>query len=50
MLAYLKDLLSTNPFISTIDLSNKGIPSLDQPSVILLSRFSELRRLDLSDN
>jgi len=50
MLSYLNDLFQSNPFVSAIDLSGKGLASLDHGSLALLSRFSELRRLDLSDN
>ena len=50
MLSYLKELLTSNPFISSLDLSNRGITVLDPHSVQLLARFTELRRLDLSDN
>ena len=50
MLNYLKELITTNPFIIDIDLENKGIVSLDPHSVDLLSRFSELKKINLADN
>ena len=54
MLQFLKELISTNPFVEEIDLENKytpsltllrGITSLDSTSVDLLGRFSELRKV-----
>ncbi len=50
MLAFLKELITTNPFVEEIDLENKGITSLDPHSVDLLGRFSELKKINLADN
>lgn len=50
MLTFLKDLITTNPFVEEIDLENKGITSLDPHSVDLLGRFSELKKINLADN
>lgn len=50
MLPYLKELITTNPFVEEIDLENKGIASLDAHSVDLLGKFQELRKINLSDN
>lgn len=50
MLSFLKDLITTNPFVSEIDLENKGLTTLDMHSVDLLGRFSELRKINLSEN
>jgi Leucine-rich repeat (LRR) protein len=50
MLSFLKDLITTNPFVEEIDLENKGITSLDPHSVDLLGRFSELKKINLADN
>lgn len=46
----MKELLSSNPFVSSLDYSNRGLTQLDQQTLSLLSHFPELRRLDLSDN
>lgn len=48
--ALLRDLITSNPFADEIDFSNKGLAHLDQNSVTILGKFSELRRLNLSDN
>jgi Leucine-rich repeat (LRR) protein len=50
MLSYLKELFSSNPFVTSIDFSARNVTVLDPSSLALLSRFTELRRLDLSDN
>ncbi|CDW87543.1 UNKNOWN [Stylonychia lemnae] len=50
MLSFLKDLITTNPFVEEIDLENKGITSLDPHSVDLLGRFSELKKINIADN
>lgn len=50
MLSFLKDLITTNPFVEDIDLENKGITTLDTHSVDLLGRFSELKKINLADN
>lgn len=50
MLSFLKELITTNPFVEDIDLENKGITSLDPHSVDLLGRFSELKKINLADN
>ena len=50
MLSFLKDLITTNPFVEDIDLENKGLTSLDMHSVDLLGRFSELRKINLAEN
>ena len=50
MLSFLKDLITTNPFVEDIDLENRGITSLDAHSVDLMSRFSELKKINLADN
>ncbi len=47
---YLKELLHTNPFLSSLDYSQRSMTQLDPQSLSLLSRFTELRRIDLSDN
>ena len=48
---YLSDLLHQNPFLTTLDLSNRGLTSFsDKHSLMLISKFSELRRIDLSEN
>ena len=50
MLSFLKDLITTNPFVEEIDLENKGITTLDPHSVDLIGRFSELKKINLADN
>lgn len=50
MLSFLKELITTNPFVEEIDLENKGITSLDPHSVDLIGRFSELKKINLADN
>jgi hypothetical protein len=50
MLSFLKDLITTNPFVEEIDLENHGISSLDPHSVDLIGRFSELKKINLADN
>jgi len=50
MLNYLKELLSQNPFVTAIELASKGIVAIDGQSLALLSRFTELQKIDLSDN
>ena len=45
MLPLLKELISRNPFVEDIDLSEKGIYSFDQSSADLLGRFTELRKV-----
>lgn len=50
MLSFLKELITTNPFVEEIELENKGITSLDAHSVDLLGRFSELKKINLADN
>ncbi len=50
MLSYLKELFSSNPFVTSIDFSGRNVTVLDPSSLALLSRFTELRRIDLSDN
>lgn len=50
MLSFLKELITTNPFVEDIDLENKGITSLDPHSVDLIGRFSELKKINLADN
>ena len=50
MLNYLKELLNQNPFVTAIELASKGIVAIDSQSLAVLSRFTELRKIDLSDN
>lgn len=50
MLSFLKELITTNPFVEEIELENKGITSLDPHSVDLLGRFSELKKINLAEN
>lgn len=50
MLSFLKELITTNPFVEEIELENRGITSLDPHSVDLLGRFSELKKINLADN
>lgn len=45
MLPLLKDLIITNPFVEEIEFCDKGIFQLDQHSVDLLGRFTELRKV-----
>jgi len=50
MLTFLKDLITTNPFVEEIDLENKGITAIESHAVDLLGRFSELKRINLAEN
>ena len=50
MLSFLKELITTNPFVEEIELEDKGIHSLDPHSVDLIGRFSELKKINLADN
>ncbi len=48
---YLSDLLHQNPFLTSLDLSNRGLSAFpDLHSLLLIAKFSELRRVDLSEN
>ena len=46
----LKELIVSDPLREEIDLSNSAINVLDNNSVDLLSRFKNLRKINLSDN
>ena len=46
----LKELIQEDPLREEIDLSNQAITMLDNNSVDLLSRFQNLKFLNLSDN
>ena len=46
----LKELIVTDPLREEIDLSNSAIAVLDTNSVDLLSRFKNLKKVNLSDN
>ena len=50
MLGLLKELITRNPFVDEVDFSNEGIQYFDPHSVDLLGRFTELRKINLSDN
>jgi Leucine-rich repeat (LRR) protein len=47
---FLLELLHTNPFLSHLDFSRRQFTIIDPPSLQLLTRFTELRRIDLSEN
>ncbi len=46
----LKELIQEDPLREEIDLSNQALTMLDNNSVDLLSRFQNLKFLNLSDN
>ena len=50
MLGLLKELITRNPFVDEVDFSNEGIQYFDPHSVDLLGRFTELKKINLSDN
>ena len=50
MLSFLKELISQNPFVEDIEFQERGIDRLDNHSVEILSRFSELKKINLQDN
>ena len=43
MLALLKELITSNPYVEEVDFSNQGLSHFDPHSVDLLGRFSELK-------
>ena len=49
MLGLLKELITRNPFVDEVDFSNEGIQYFDPLSVDLLGRFTELKKINLSD-
>lgn len=50
MLALLKDLITSNPFEEEVNFENQGLSHMDPHSVDLLGRFTELKKINLSDN
>ena len=50
LLNRLKELIQENPYREEIDLSGAGLQSIDNNSIDLLSRFRNLKRLNLADN
>lgn len=50
MLGLLKELITTNPFTEEVDFEGQNINSVDAVCVELLSRFSELRKVNLAEN
>jgi Leucine-rich repeat (LRR) protein len=50
MLTLLRDLITTNPFVEEVDFTDKQIQYIDQNSLQVLARFSELRKINLADN
>ena len=50
MLGLLKELITRNPFVDEVDFSNEAISYFDPHSVDLLGRFTELKKINLSDN
>ena len=50
MLALLKTLITTNPFVDEVDFEQQEIEYFDPHAVDLLGRFTELRKINLADN
>jgi len=49
-LALLKNLITTNPFVDEVDFEAQELEYFDPHAADLLGRFTELRKINLSDN
>jgi Leucine-rich repeat (LRR) protein len=50
LIQYLSYLLDENPYLTSIDLKKQGLKELSKTAIEILSKFKELKTLDLSQN